>query len=142
MSLKGTAYRGYLLEFDVTGQPATKGNHRVNAAGHLYDADNNLGAWSKQVAWTARARYRQAPLAGPLVLHLAFRLRAPSKIPAARRGYPCVKPDLDKLTRAIKDALKDIVYLDDGQVVDLHATKRYCELGVHPGVTIAVEVAP
>jgi crossover junction endodeoxyribonuclease RusA len=37
------------------------------------------------------------------------------------------KPDLDKLCRAVLDALTGILYLDDAQVVALAASKRYAD---------------
>jgi crossover junction endodeoxyribonuclease RusA len=41
------------------------------------------------------------------------------------RRWPSVRPDVDKLTRAILDALTGVAYVDDGQVVATTQTKRY-----------------
>ena len=42
-----------------------------------------------------------------------------------------MRPDIDKLARAILDALTDArVWPDDGQVVTMHVEKRYGEPGV------------
>ena len=38
---------------------------------------------------------------------------------------PCVRPDVDKLVRALLDALTGIAYHDDGQVVALSVRKIY-----------------
>lgn len=38
---------------------------------------------------------------------------------------PCVRPDVDKLCRALMDALTGIAYHDDGQVVALSVRKIY-----------------
>ena len=38
-----------------------------------------------------------------------------------------VKPDLDNLTKAILDALNDLAWHDDAQIVELHACKVYTE---------------
>lgn len=45
------------------------------------------------------------------------------------------KPDLDKLVRAVQDALTGIIYKDDGQVCRLTANKNYA---AHEGVRIFV----
>lgn len=45
-------------------------------------------------------------------------------LPSAPR-WPTTKPDIDKLERAILDALTGIVYRDDAQVVSLHTTTVY-----------------
>ncbi|MBQ2175307.1 MAG: RusA family crossover junction endodeoxyribonuclease, partial [Alphaproteobacteria bacterium] len=36
-----------------------------------------------------------------------------------------VKPDLDNLTKALLDALNDIAWHDDAQIVDLQIRKEY-----------------
>ena len=43
------------------------------------------------------------------------------------RRDPCVRPDADKLGRALLDALTGIAYDDDGQVVALSIRKIYAE---------------
>jgi hypothetical protein len=53
-----------------------------------------------------------------------------------------VKPDLDKLVRAVGDALTGILYRDDAQIVSLNASKRFAGLGgdgvlEQPGVHLA-----
>ncbi len=54
------------------------------------------------------------------------------------------KPDLDKLARALKDALKGVLYHDDAQVVVLLARKVYAAETAAPcaEVTVADAVAP
>jgi Holliday junction resolvase RusA-like endonuclease len=44
-------------------------------------------------------------------------------------------PDLDKLIRAILDALTGVVWRDDGQVVDIVASKVYADT---PGVDVVI----
>ena len=46
------------------------------------------------------------------------------------------KPDVDNLVKAVKDALKGLLYQDDAQIIHLEASKAY---GPEPGVTIALE---
>jgi Holliday junction resolvase RusA-like endonuclease len=43
---------------------------------------------------------------------------------------------VDKTSRLVLDALSGILYADDGQVVDLHAFKRYDE---PPRISIKIE---
>lgn len=40
---------------------------------------------------------------------------------------PCKRPDVDKLLRAILDALRNVVYADDGQVTAVIARKNFGE---------------
>jgi Holliday junction resolvase RusA-like endonuclease len=50
-------------------------------------------------------------------------------------AYPAGRPDLTKLVRAAEDALKGVVWADDGQVVGQGNRKVY---GEKPGVRICV----
>lgn len=43
------------------------------------------------------------------------------------REYPCVRPDVLKLARAVEDAMTGIVYRDDSQIVQEHISKHYGE---------------
>ena len=49
---------------------------------------------------------------------------------------PTKKPDLDNIAKCFLDAMNDIVYLDDKQVVSLHVTKVYAET---PAVEVMVK---
>jgi hypothetical protein len=60
----------------------------------------------------------------------------PESIKAHKRPYPVVKPDLDKLMRAVLDSLTGVIYVDDSQVVKAEPTKDY---GPRESVTIHVE---
>lgn len=80
-----------------------------------------------------------------LVVELTFRLDRPvghwakkgdgliKKAPA----YPRRKPDLDKLTRQVLDALSGILFDDDARVVRLIVEKEFATPG-HAGVRIRV----
>jgi Holliday junction resolvase RusA-like endonuclease len=54
-------------------------------------------------------------------LRISFGLHAPQD---RRHGYP-KRPDLDKLIRAVMDALTGTCYLDDSQVVRIRASKSW-----------------
>jgi Holliday junction resolvase RusA-like endonuclease len=54
------------------------------------------------------------------------------------RRYPTTKPDLDKLARAVLDALTGVYYLDDAQVVSLDLQKAYTHGA--PGVYIGKNI--
>jgi len=70
---------------------------------------------------------------GPVIVGLSFYFTRPK---TARREHHTVRPDLDKLCRAVLDGLKEgCVFHDDAQVCGLTATKQYgspprCEIEV------------
>jgi Holliday junction resolvase RusA-like endonuclease len=59
-------------------------------------------------------------------------------LPRFEDAWPDRRPDIDKLSRALMDALTMIVYRDDGQVVMLDATKRYCLEGERAGMDVHI----
>ena len=54
-------------------------------------------------------------------------------------SYPSVYPDVDKLARAVLDALTDVLWDDDSQVIVLMVRKQYQKEGEGPGVNVLVE---
>ena len=68
------------------------------------------------------------PLAGPVAVELQFALHKPKVAERGPRRWPTGKTagDVDKLARAVLDALTDAgVWEDDGQVVQLLVSKDY-----------------
>lgn len=64
------------------------------------------------------------PAEVPVELWLDFILKRPRTIPKTRT-CPTVRPDDDKLERAVRDALTGVMYHDDAQIVEVHKRKRY-----------------
>ncbi len=91
--------------------------------------------WRRLVADVAQ-RYAPPEIwRGPIRIDLHFGLPKPKSAPKRRRVWPDRRPDLDKLTRAVLDALTHIVFSDDSQIVELSASKDYGP----PGVVIEIE---
>lgn len=120
------------LAFTVLGLPKPKGSKRHVGRGILVEsAGPALVDWCDSVAQTARVARCEAGVASivdPVAVTLEFRLPRPKSNPKRRDTFPSRKPDIDKLARAVLDALKASgLYSDDSLVVDLHASKRYAE---------------
>lgn len=114
--------------FVVYGAPATKGStvSFMGEGGQVVTRGDcsTLAAWTQAVGWAARAA--QLPLlpAGSAVsVKVTFQFVKPKT--QQKRPHPSVKPDADKLARALLDALTGVCYHDDAQVVDLRVTKVY-----------------
>ena len=86
-----------------------------------------------EVKWYARLQYKGAPLTGAISIHIEITLQRPKTV---KRKHPSIRPDWDNFGKSICDALNEIVYVDDGQIVDGRVTKRYGEKG---GIRVAVE---
>ena len=80
--------------------------------------------WERWIRAQAVVVKPPEPLDGPLTLEATFYLPRPKSVPRSRR-YPEVKPDLDNLLKAVKDALRGLIYLDDSRIVEVRARKLY-----------------
>ena len=135
-----------LLHFIAVGEPAPKGSTRafVRAGRAIVTATNKrTKPWEATVAHAAiEAGARQVE--GPVSVLLDFYFTRPvghfgkRGLRASAPAYPAVKPDLDKLTRAVLDALTGVCWRDDSRVVSIRATKRYAIPDEFAGVAVTV----
>lgn len=143
------------VTFAVRGaEPIPQGSGRVitnqrTQMSQIISDNPRLRAWRRRIRHEAQFHLTEGrgyPLYGPVELHLRFYLKAPLRVSRAKRHIvePAVYPDLDKLTRAVFDALsKDhgtpgIAYKDDGQVTRVKAEKVYAVEESQMGVIITV----
>lgn len=140
------------FSFFVPGEPVTEGSTRAFASGQrvvvTHDRGRELDQWRLKVAHAAEAAaeatYWEVGYDGPVEVWAEFRLPRPKSAPKSRK-HAQTKPDLDKLTRAIGDALAPYkrpgILRDDSRIVEWHAIKLYAD-DTHPaGVTVCVTKA-
>ncbi len=125
-------------EFRVYGRPQQRGSKRAmplkNGKTIMVDANKNSRAWMDAVAAEAAAAWDGRDLLqGPVAISVTFEFKRPKAHlrkngdvkPAAPELFTS-SPDLDKLLRALGDALTGVVYADDRQVALYHdCEKRY-----------------
>jgi crossover junction endodeoxyribonuclease RusA len=101
-----------------------------------WQAEINRAAWSANQDRPAdrRGDFQQ----GPIELSVRFFLPRPTGLAKSYTGPHLKKPDLDKLVRAVKDALKDVVWKDDSQVIHVDAWKGYAAVGDTPRAEIVI----
>lgn len=131
-----------MLDFFAGGPPVPQGSKNAYVRGGravLVDANPRLKAWRAAVRSAAEAAIEDAgweTLDEPCRVHLDFTMPAPKR---PRWAVPAVKPDLDKLTRAVFDALTDAgVWRDDSRVVSMEVSKKYEDDEAVPGVWVEV----
>ncbi len=126
------------LHFAVRGLPIPQGSKvaGVTRSGKPYLRDvkpKRLKSWRRAVGAAAATAMTGPLLDGPVTVWAEFCVGPRPK--SSKRVYPSVKPDLDKLIRAVNDACTDVVWTDDSRVVDLHVRKRYGDI---PGVDVEI----
>jgi Holliday junction resolvase RusA-like endonuclease len=108
--------------------------------GRSNEANASFKDWRSAVAAAGRewqASNGAVLLDEPLGLTAIFHLPKPSSAPKWKlwaRG----RPDVDKLARAVLDALTGVLWVDDSRVVSLHVQKPYA-IGSPPRAEITVE---
>ncbi|MBF6063033.1 RusA family crossover junction endodeoxyribonuclease [Nocardia terpenica] len=121
----------------VPGHPAPQGSKRHIGGGRMIESSKALKPWRSLVALRARAAgFNLAP--GPVAVSTEFVLRRPASAPKTSHVHAIRRPDVDKLVRAILDALTGIAYVDDSQVTHLYAGKRLAVSGEPSGALITV----
>ena len=109
--------------FFVAGRPVPQGSLMAvrNRVIHVNSA--KLMDWRKRIALHAKQE-GLIPNERAHVIHLDFVFLKPK---SSKRELCTVRPDLDKLVRAVLDALTGVAYFDDSQVIDIKAQKRYTD---------------
>lgn len=112
------------VRFVVDAEPRSQGsmtavyNRKLGVARVRHNAAPALSLWRSQCREAARMAKAEI-WEGPIGIRISFGIRAPQD---KRHGYP-KRPDLDKLVRAVLDALTGTCYIDDSQVVLIEAQK-------------------
>lgn len=131
----------------IKGVPPTQGDKFIANGRVIEQKDTRLKLWRRLIAVAVQqARWQPVP-PGPVRVDLTFVLPRPlSHLDARGRLKPnapmicTVKPDGDKLARAVLDALTQCGAIgDDATVADLHVTKPYTRNG---GVGVLIVVEP
>ena len=130
------------LEVFVEGSPVPQGSFRHIGNGRIIAANPKLNSWRETIANQVSQKTAVRLIDESCTVQLVFTLPRPKCVPKSRRATPTTKPDLDKLVRAVLDAISlpryTQILTDDSLVTDLHAAKRYAD-HTPPGVTIFIK---
>jgi len=119
--------------FFVKGRPVPQGSLKFIQGRPIHVRAVDLAVWRADIARNAELS-GFSPISGAVKVTADFIFKRPKSTP--NRIYPHVKPDLDKLVRAVLDGLTAVAYEDDSQVILIQTTKTY---GEHEGVWINIE---
>jgi Holliday junction resolvase RusA-like endonuclease len=127
----------------IQGKPEPGGSKRAfysKKSGKTWVIDSNLNVanWKDLVRVAVLQAYKDPPMQGPLYAEFTFYLKRPkSHFKTGKTNWaelknnapvaPMSKPDLTKLIRGTEDALKDIVFIDDAQIVERRDKKEYAD---------------
>jgi len=125
-----------MIQFTVYGEPVAQGRPRATTVnGHIRMYDPKKSSDFKDYVRLVASEHRPEKLIeGPISLLVkvykpTLKSFSKRKKAAAEAGLlrPTSKPDVDNYVKGVKDALKNVIWKDDSQVVDLHISKWYSE---------------
>lgn len=134
------------IVIELAGEPRGKGRPRfVRATGMAY-TPSGTRAYESALRLAAQESFgRRPPLDAPVRVLVLAVLPIPRSWPHSRRLaaaqgriHPACKPDIDNLLKVL-DALNQVVWCDDKQIVEAHVVKAY---GPRPSLRIEVEPIP
>lgn len=137
--------------FRVFGNPAPQGSKIPGASksGKLFvreQAGQKLTDWRQNIEAAALLARGDSPaITVACSLQVDFFLPKPASVNLAKRPYPAVQPDLDKMVRAVGDALQSSELIkNDSLIIKIIATKRYAgdTADTAPGAWIVVVPIP
>jgi Holliday junction resolvase RusA-like endonuclease len=102
----------------------------VNGRAVMFEANKRHKLWRDHVKATVGSL--ETPSTKPVRVELMFTFERPKTV---KREHMSVKPDIDKLSRSVLDAITGGIVKDDSQVIILNARKEY---GDKAGVLIRV----
>lgn len=122
------------LTFSVPGDPLPKGSTKafvVAGKARTTSATKGLKEWENRVRMFAPAH--DTWFYGPVAVRVHFQVTRPKSVRALDHT---TKPDLDKLARAVGDALTALLYRDDSQINEWHVRKDYATQGAVTVITV------
>ena len=121
------------IRVTIEGTPVAKARPRFTRNGVPYTA-SATAAYEKRVAEEAALAMlllRLKPTTAPVRVDIALVFPIPPTWPKARRAAALIgrilpmSADIDNVCKSLLDGCNDVVFKDDSQVVELHATKSY-----------------
>lgn len=136
----------------IPGIPASKGSYRPitgrsrttgKPVTRLIPMDRKERPWRDHVRDTILShKHPTIPHNSYVTVETTFYLPRPKTIPPTKRKHPTVKPDIDKLQRALYDAITEThIWHDDCQITDVTSHKRYAD-NTTTGVSLTITWKP
>jgi len=134
------------IHWTSVGIPAPQGSKRHVGRGIMIESCKALPAWREQVIYDVTKAAKGHVFIEGVSINLAFRFprlkahfNSKGLIKDKAPIFKTTKPDIDKLCRAVLDAITIAGAIrDDSQCYALTAVKTYCNEGQQPGISATV----
>jgi crossover junction endodeoxyribonuclease RusA len=133
-----------MIDIFIPGEAKPQGSKKYVGNGIMIESCKALKPWRESIRSRLITEDGQPieRIEGAVVSTLEFILPRPKSTPKKRTPLATKKPDLDKLERAVNDAVKSAgCIVDDSCIVRTVKNKRLAEIGEAPGLRIRLEGA-
>jgi Holliday junction resolvase RusA-like endonuclease len=129
------------IAFTVPAVPVAQPRARattINGMARMYEAKKShpIHDYKASVRMAAAAAYQGPPLPGPLSMSIVCVFSCKTK---KARKAKATKPDCDNLAKSTCDALNELLFDDDGQIVKLSVEKWHGAGHEQPHVDVVIE---
>lgn len=132
-----------MIRIQAHGIPRPKGSTRAFVVGRravITEANTHTRAWVQTMRDAARAVVGDTlpfPTGTAVAVAATFLMRRPQRL-ARHTTAHLTTPDVDKLLRALLDAMTGVIWTDDKQVTSVTGGKRYTQADEQPGVIVDI----
>lgn len=129
----------FQMNFTVEGTPIGKGRPKFARRGNFVSTytPTKTRDYEDLIKLAAGKAMTEKPLETPVAVFVYIVAPVLASFSKKRKAdclagieKPMKKPDIDNVAKCFLDAMNGIVYVDDTQVVSLHATKVYGTVGL------------
>lgn len=132
------------IRIELTGEPKGKGRPRFTRLGRTYTPAKTRSYEAALRLAAQDAMEGRPPFEGPLLVFVEAHMPIPASWSGKRQRMAAAgeikhtsRPDFDNLLKPL-DALNEVVWRDDAQVIEVVCRKRYSE---RPRLVVSVEEA-
>ncbi|MCC0689980.1 MULTISPECIES: RusA family crossover junction endodeoxyribonuclease [unclassified Clostridioides] len=130
------------VNFTIDGEPVGKGRPRMNTYAKRTYTPNKTKNYEDLIKWLYQSKvkhYFEGYIKMTLRCYYSIAKSNSKKVKEQKRNNvlrPSKKPDIDNVIKIMADALNEIAYKDDTQIVEVVASKYYSD---KPRVEVVLE---
>lgn len=131
-----------MISFDLYGDPTPQKRARHSRINGRIRTFNPQKSEREQIQWQIKSQFKEDPFTIPLALDMIFLMPIPESSSGIKKKQMAngliahtKKPDLDNLAKFILDAMNNLVFKDDSQVIEIRMKKIYSS---KPGTVVRI----
>ena len=121
----------FVIYFRIPGKAVGKGRPRFTKNGHTFTPDSTRD-YEKLVRLLYQSKCKEEPTDEPVIVNINVYTTPAKSLSKKKKAelmkkLPMKKPDLDNVAKIILDALNEVAWVDDTQVVSLSVRRVWSD---------------